>query len=115
MGIRANMLWQDAWIMAIALAWSDDALREELKSDPAAFFKQHCNFNVPESLTIEVLDSPDADSQGVAPGWDPETGIWYLRNTVVQMYLPPPPPVEQQAIAMSAYVATGRTYPFTVC
>jgi hypothetical protein len=40
---------------------------------------------------------------------------WYLAPTRVDMYLPPKPALDQQAVALANYVATGRTYPFTSC
>ncbi len=115
LGIRDSMKWQDAWMLAIAIAWSDDALKEELIREPRKFFKERCAFNLPSGLTFKVTTMPTHDSHGNNTGWDPERRMWYLKNTEVTMYLPPAPDLQDQAIALSAYLATGRTYPFTIC
>lgn len=112
-GIASSQAWQVAWVSAIALAWSSDQLKADLIADPAKFFQTHCNFKVPDGLTLGVRAMVEADAEGRATGWDAQTKVWYLQNTSVIMYLPPAPEVYQQAIALSAYAATGRTYPFT--
>lgn len=112
-GIRSSMGWQNAWMTAIALAWSDEKLGEELIADPADFFRKHCKYQLPDGLTVRVAYMPQEDSAGKKTGWDPATKLWYLKNTEVTMFLPPPPPLEERSVALSAYSAAGRSYPFT--
>lgn len=114
-GLRDSMKWQDAWMMAIAIAWSNEALQQELIQEPRKFFKERCDFDLPPGLTFKVITTPEKDSEGNRTGWDPEKKLWYLKNTEVTMYLPPAPALQDQAVALSAYLATGRTYPFTLC
>jgi len=113
-GLKNSMAWQFAWQTAIALAWSSKKDRDLLFSDPRTFFKVHARYDLPEGLDLAV-EEMSVDAQGREPGWDPQTSTWYLQNTKLTMYLPPAPPVEQRAVALAAYNATARTYPFTIC
>ncbi|WP_437678783.1 BMA_0021/BMA_0022 family TOMM bacteriocin [Sorangium sp. So ce131] len=114
-GIRSALKWQDAWMMAIALAWSDKDLEDALIGDPVTFFAVHCNYRVPDGITLTVsrMDADTKDAMGRKPGWDPANHIWFLKKSELTMYLPPKPDQSHQAVALSAYLATGRTYPFT--
>ncbi|MCG8417497.1 MAG: BMA_0021/BMA_0022 family TOMM bacteriocin [Proteobacteria bacterium] len=115
--------WHYAWLRAVALAWSDDKLRADLLEDPVDFFLVHCNYRVPSGLKLFVYEA-DLDSEGKVnesvygtfpPGWDAENNIWYLEDSIVAMYLPPTPDFKDQAVALAAYDATARSYPFTTC
>jgi len=122
---KKNAEWQPAWLRAIALAWSDPKYRDELvgvdertKAPKArAFLKKYCNFDVPEHLLLRVEQDDDADS-----GWDPvggdrdpSTWLWKVKQTEMTMYIPKKPPAAQQSVALAAYEAMGRIYPFTTC
>lgn len=112
-GIRGDAEWENAWLSAVALAWSSPELQQRLIDDPRGFFLGQLGYNVPAGLTLYVRASEGKDPDGRPTGWDPVNRLWYLHNTELVMYIPPPPELKDQALALSAYAATGRTYPFT--
>lgn len=114
-GLRGAMAWQYAWTSAIALAWSDPAMKSVLLGDPHLFFKVYTNYTLPSGITLTVKEMEKADMAGNTTGWDPKNKIWYLQKTELTMYIPPPPPHDERAVALAAYVATARAYPFTIC
>ena len=114
-GLRGAMAWQYAWTSAIALAWSDPKMKLMLKNDPHSFFKAYTNYILPTGITLTVKEMEKADKDGMPTGWNQWDGIWYLQKTELTMYIPPPPPLDQQAVALAAYCATARAYPFTGC
>lgn len=114
-GLEGAMAWQYAWTSAIALAWSDPKMKSKLITDPHQFFKVYTNYILPSGLTLTVKEMEKKDGAGQATGWDPENKIWYLQKTELTMYIPTPPPLDQQAVALAAYGATARAYPFTGC
>jgi ribosomally synthesized peptide (two-chain TOMM family) len=114
-GLRGTLAWQYAWNQAIALAWSDDTLKADLIRDPRVFFKARMNYDLPEGLAFTVKEMDTADKNGNPSGWDPKINLWWLEKTELTMYIPPAPPLEQQAVALAAYCATARAYPFTMC
>lgn len=114
-GLEGSLAWQYAWTSAIALAWSDPKLKALLIADPHVFFKVYTNYILPSGITLTVKEMEKNDGAGQATGWDPANKIWYLQKTELTMYIPTPPPLEQQAVALAAYSATARAYPFTGC
>lgn len=112
-GIRGDAQWENAWLSAIALAWSSPELQKALIEDPKAFLEKELKYKVPDGLTLVVKESDAKDEEGNPTGWDNATRLWYLNNSEVVMYIPRAPVLEQQPLALSAYAATGRTYPFT--
>jgi ribosomally synthesized peptide (two-chain TOMM family) len=109
------MAWQYAWTSAIALAWSDAKMKTQLIEDPHKFFKVYANYILPTGIKLTVKEMEKHDKAGETTGWNPDNKIWYLQKTELTMYIPTPPPLEQQAVALAAYSATARAYPFTGC
>src|SRR5262245_18753714 len=114
-GLQDALAWQYGWTSPIAIAWSDPKMKTELIRDPHRFFKVYTNYILPTGITLKVREMERADKHGHETGWDPANGIWYLQKTELTMYIPTPPPLEQRAVAIAAYVATARAYPFTGC
>ncbi len=112
-GIRGDAEWRNAWMTAIALAWTKIEYKDALVKDPVAFFKDQCNYTLPAGLTLRVSENTEKDGFGRLTGWDPVSRLWYLQNSEVTMFLPPAPLLEERSVALAAYSATGRTYPFT--
>lgn len=111
-GMEYTEEWRATWLRAIALAWSDDTLKNELLADPYTFFKTHCNYELPPTVDLAVVEDArngDGYDAGSEHAW-----LWKLPRSILIMFLPPKPPVEQQAIALAAYEAVGKQYPFTV-
>jgi ribosomally synthesized peptide (two-chain TOMM family) len=114
-GLRGALAWQYAWTTAIALAWADPDKARELMTHPRRFFKVYAGYDLPEGLNLTVKQMKESDTKHQKTGWDPANRMWYLQNTELTMFIPPAPPVDQQAVALAAYVATARAYPFTGC
>lgn len=116
-GIEYTEEWRATWLRAVALAWSDSDLQNELMDDPAAFFKAHCNYCLPPTVDLVVVD-PSTLSTEPSCGFSSGSGYdwqWQLPRSVLIMFLPPKPAdASQQAIALAAYEAVGKQYPFTV-
>jgi ribosomally synthesized peptide (two-chain TOMM family) len=118
-GVEYTEEWRATWLRAVALAWSDTSLQNELMANPAAFFKKYCNYNLPPTVDLVVVD-PSTLNTDPQCGFSPGSGsgydwTWQLPRSVLLMFLPPKPAdIKQQAIALAAYEAVGKQYPFTV-
>jgi ribosomally synthesized peptide (two-chain TOMM family) len=115
---KKNADWQPAWLRAIALAWSSTRMKEDLIADPKAFLLNYCGFELPDHLLLTVREDDDPES-----GWDPTGGddkpntwLWKVKQTELTMYIPKrPEDADQRPVALAAYEALGRVYPFTTC
>lgn len=124
-GQDTTMKWQMVWLEAIALAWRDPAFKAHLLAEPRAALKEYFNFDLGPyvKLTVREASHPKEtqSSDGDAPpkklkhvfgGWDPAHDP--LTSEMI-MALPQAPRIEDQAVALSFYNASGRAYPFTCC
>jgi len=121
-GLDTTMKWQMVWLEAIALAWRDPAFKQKLLDQPRLALLEYFQFDLGPyvKLTVREATPPDDGAAAAATnrlhqafgGWDP--GADPLRTEMI-MALPPPPKVEDQAVALSFYNASGRAYPFTCC
>jgi ribosomally synthesized peptide (two-chain TOMM family) len=120
---KQNADWQPAWLRAIALAWSDKKYFDELvgvdaKGQPKAraFFLKYCNFCLPDHLLLTVEYDEAAVWDPIGGDDKPDTWLWRVKQTQLTMYLPrPPEKLEERPVALAAYEAMGRVYPFTTC
>jgi ribosomally synthesized peptide (two-chain TOMM family) len=104
--------WQACWLRAIALAWSDPTKKAALLTNASQFFTDYCNYKVPETMTITVVD--DAAARWTYDGQ--HTYSWDIHATDVTFHLPPPPPTQTDwPIALADYESVGLSYPFTFC
>lgn len=146
-GLEYMEEWRATWQRAIALAWSDPgpeqtSLKSQLLADPFHFLKMHCNYALPPTVELLVVDAKDVidpqQAQNAAPestcGFHPAKALkqvglesllepdwsgprwkWTLPRSVLIMFLPPPPDDPKNwAIALAAYEAVGKSYPFTM-
>ncbi|MGK4004178.1 hypothetical protein WMF31_16210 [Sorangium sp. So ce1036] len=104
-GISASALEQLrlAWLRAVALAWAEPAKLDLLKRDPARFLEIHCGYELPEGLDLVVREEQAGPSSPEdaprSPGVrDMDGGA---RQAQLTMRVPPPPKLEDQAIAMA--------------
>jgi ribosomally synthesized peptide (two-chain TOMM family) len=99
-----------ALIAAMAKAWSDPSFNEMLMTNATIALNRIPNYKVPWDFAIRVQhDSTIRWSQ--KDGWD-----WHLMTpSVLTLYLPPPPEISSQPVALAMYNATGARYPFTCC
>ena len=125
-GQDTTMKWQMVWLEAIALAWRDPAFKAQLLDDPRTALKTYFGFDLGPYVKLTVREaSHPTETKGpanadAAPkklhhafgGWDPAHDP--LTSEMI-MALPHAPKVEDQAVALSFYNASGRAYPFTCC
>jgi ribosomally synthesized peptide (two-chain TOMM family) len=119
-GLDTQLKWQYVWVEAIALAWRDPAFKARLLKDPRNTLLEYFNFDLGPyvELTVREATPPDPSAasqtglQRAFGGWDPANDP--LKSGMI-MVLPPAPKVEDQAVALSFYNASGRSYPFTTC
>lgn len=119
-GLDTTIKWQMVWLEAIALAWRDPTFKSELLANPRHALKAYFNFDLGPyvKLTVREATAPKGDHppsskfQHAFNGWDPAHDP--LTSEMI-MALPPAPKVEDQAVALSFYNASGRAYPFTCC
>lgn len=111
--------WQEAWMKAIAIVWSDDAAgkvknhRQQLTQDPRAFLATHCGFHVPAGLKLTVQSSHEHEHK---LGWNPTAPVLRPDMAELNLFIPTTPEVlSQRAVALSSYVTAGKEYPYTTC
>jgi ribosomally synthesized peptide (two-chain TOMM family) len=114
-GLETMAQWQSTWLRAIALAWSDPKLEALLIKDPKQFFRVYCTYKLPEHLNLKVQKDPSK-----AARWEPgnpakDDWTWLLSRTEMTMFIPPKPEAGQSAVALAAYDAVGKSYPFSCC
>jgi ribosomally synthesized peptide (two-chain TOMM family) len=103
--------WRTIWIQVIALAWRDPAFKAALIKDArcAIFDKFQYELSPELELTIECAQTGTYDPN-IPLTKDRWTGLPKMK---LKMFLPPPPPADHQAVAVTHYSETGRTYPMT--
>lgn len=115
--LEQTMHWQVIWPRVIAKAWEDLEFKAELLKDPTGTINKYFDYQLSEELDLTIIDSPastpefDIDKAFNKNG-DPWRDLPKLKLTIA---LPPAPKLEHQAIAITAYLDTARTYPFTCC
>ncbi len=111
-GLESNEAWRYAWSRAVAKAWQDPKFQDLLLTDTIAALKTF-DYDVPNGLKLDVKKYEGNEAyqeQNGVNGWIHMTNEL---SSHVTMILPPAPAVDEQAIALADYQATGRTYPFT--
>jgi hypothetical protein len=93
--------------------------KSQLINYPFLFLKTYCNYALPPTVDLVVVDattmtSPWGFQQDPStpngPGWR-----WTLSPSVLIMFLPPAPTDgTSDAVALAAYEAVGKSYPFTM-
>ncbi len=111
--LESTMHWQVIWPRAIALAWQDPVFKAALLGDPRQTIKDYFKYDLSPELDLTIAEVPEG-SAAYDPGnaEDPWASLPNLKLTIV---LPPAPSAEAQAVAVTVYQDTGRTYPFTCC
>ena len=91
------------------MAWTDPAYKRKLL-DPTTTrdaIERDLGYKLNEGLELVIEENQGATyMQGARDPWRS------LKKHKLTMYLPPAPPVAQQAIALAEYADTGRSYPF---
>jgi ribosomally synthesized peptide (two-chain TOMM family) len=103
--------WRTIWPQVIAHAWADQDFKAALKDDACKAIKARFNYELSPELKLIIEDAqcgtynPDAE-----PGKDRWKGLPQME---LKLYIPPAPELKHQAIALTHYSETGRTYPMT--
>jgi ribosomally synthesized peptide (two-chain TOMM family) len=106
--------WERVWIETVALSWKDDKFRKSLLDDGGAkartIIKKKFGLELPSDVELKVVA---AGPQHLS--WDKDKK--HPRAvTVLTLVLPSAPAkLEDYAIALSQYVASGHSMPFTCC
>jgi ribosomally synthesized peptide (two-chain TOMM family) len=106
--------WERVWIEVVALAWKDPVFRKSLLAhggkDARAVINKKFNFELPKDVELKVVQA------------GPKLKSWDANKehpralTVLTLVLPRAPAApEDHAIALSRYVASGHSMPFTCC
>ena len=114
--LESALHWQVIWPRAIALAWTDSSFRERLMDDPHGAIEDAFGYVLSKNLDLTIVEADRGAYNAaatVAGQDDPWAGLPNLRLTLA---IPKPPEdAAMQAVAITAYQDTGRTYPFTCC
>ncbi len=117
--LEATMHWQVIWPRAIARAWEDEAFHAALLADPRKAILEGFGYELSPDLDLTIADAPADATFDPALEGKPDgeaTDPWgKLPNLALTISIPPAPPPALQAVAITAYQDTGRTYPFTCC
>ncbi|KYF74724.1 hypothetical protein BE11_24375 [Sorangium cellulosum] len=109
---EALRAFQAAWLRAVALAWRDPGKLELLKRDPRRFLRSHCDYDLPRELELTIREAQEAPSEEHRPwAWDARRGAWCLPGAQVTLYVPPPPELAEQAVALAELGDPGKTPP----
>jgi ribosomally synthesized peptide (two-chain TOMM family) len=106
--------WERVWIETVALSWKDRDFRKSLLvkggANARAIIKKKFGLELPGDVQLKV----------VAAG--PKHASWGKNKkhpravTVLTLVLPTAPPeLADHAIALSQYVSSGHSMPFTCC
>lgn len=124
--LEAHMRWQVIWPRVVAKAWRDPDFHAALLADAETAIGEVFGYHFAASLKLVVKDEPNEVAFDVSKAYntdndlrteegrakDPWNGLSPMELT---LYLPPKPDADLQAVAITAYEDTGRTYPFTCC
>jgi ribosomally synthesized peptide (two-chain TOMM family) len=110
--------WERVWTEAIAFAWKDwDAgehgFREKLKADPRAAVREKFGFSFPDDCELVVREGKSTDWK-----WHEDSMSWSHPRAISHLALTlpfRPDKPDDRAVALSNYVATGQSMPFTCC
>ena len=115
--LEASLHWQVIWPRVIARCWEDEDFHQAVKQDAREAIGKYFGYALSTNLSLTVEDAPrDAtfrpEDDDPATPEDPWSSLPPLELT---LYIPPAPAPALQAVAITAYQDTGRTYPFTCC
>ena len=100
----------------IAKAWQDANFYAEVMADPRSAIANHFGYELSPNLNLKIEEAPDANFEPADLSPDTDNDPWSsLPKLQLTIVIPPAPDPALQAVAITAYQDTGRTYPFTCC
>jgi ribosomally synthesized peptide (two-chain TOMM family) len=107
--------WERVWTEAVALAWKEwdkeGGFRGRLRADPRAAILQEFGFQLPKDVDLTVEEGTVEPVMKGDRSWAHPRALAHLKLTLPR----PPKDANDQAIALSHYVASGQSMPFTCC
>lgn len=108
--------WERVWVEVVALAWKDSTFKGKLLAEGGkharTVIKDEFHFQLATDVQLNVVEADKATE------WDKATLMWKHPRAVstLTLTLPKAPPkTEDQAVALSHYLASGQSMPFTCC
>lgn len=102
--------FQEVYLRAVALAWSDPKFKAQLLADPDQALRDNFGYICPWNVDLSVMEA-----KGPGDGWDPVAKRWKLPLLRTTFGVPKAPPFDEQLVAFAAYNDAGPTYLFTCC
>jgi len=115
--LESALHWQVIWPRIIAKAWGDEKFHEEVKANPREAMEAYFGYRLSSNLKLTIEDAPSTttfkpEDNNPDTKEDPWSNLPPLELTI---FIPPAPEPALQAVAITAYQDTGRSYPFTCC
>ena len=102
--------FQEVYVRAVALAWSDPQFKADLLADADNALRNSFGYICPWNVDLRFREAT-----GPGDGWDPAARKWNLPPMRTTFGVPVAPPFEEQLVAFAAYNDAGPTYLFTCC
>ena len=102
--------FQEVYLRAVALAWSDPVFKAALLADADQALQDYFGYTCLWNVDLEVTEA-----SGPGVGWDARHKTWNLPPIRTTFGLPVAPRIEEQLVAFAAYNDAGPTYLFTCC
>lgn len=91
-----------AFLRAVAVSWVDPSKLDFLKSDPRRFLSVLCGYDLPRNITLIVGEARESREAERRPaGWDVLQERWDWPAAEIVLDLPPPPALDEQAVALA--------------
>ncbi|GAB6042965.1 BMA_0021/BMA_0022 family TOMM bacteriocin [Endothiovibrio diazotrophicus] len=102
--------FQNVYLRAIALAWTDDEFKRRLLDDASLALQDYYGYKLPWTVRLSV-ESVDEKVHG----WNSREKRWNLPRDTISVGIPEKPGEDSQPVALAAYNDAGPTYLFTCC
>jgi ribosomally synthesized peptide (two-chain TOMM family) len=102
--------FQEVYLRAVALAWTDAKFKAQLLDDPYRAFRDTFSYILPWNVELRIFEPIDPKQ-----GWNPKARQWNLPLMRTTFGLPAAPAFEEQLVAFAAYNDAGPAYLFTCC
>lgn len=103
--------FQEVYLRAIALAWSDDTFKKQLLENAEKTFQDYFGYICPWNVALSVVEPYPTGSYK----WNSDLMCWNLPKNSIGIGIPKKPDEDNQPVALAAYNDAGPTYLFTCC
>ena len=102
--------FQEVYLRAVALAWSDHKFKEQFLKDPRSAMADTFSYMLPWNVDFRVKEANSHEHR-----WHPQRREWTLPRSKISFGVPKKPEFEVQLVAFAAYNDAGPNYLFTCC